>query len=349
MARWIDTHAEAWLPFAGSAVRYRTWATTSGGTQLHTWDNGQLYVDADISELPGAAGALTASGYIHDAGTLLSHSELATRMGATSDPTGYLASCGGIFSVCMVDANGDILAWASRGRLHSVFCAETPEVCVVSNRPHAAHLVSRRKTTPDFSDEHAIGYLASGLVAPDGAPFEGVEQLADGAQLRCTTRGTVSDSYEYAPSEGLGDVSAVTRALVEAIAFLSEVDADIGVSLSGGKDSRLIVALLHEAGVPFRASTSGFPDHPDVVVGRRVAEALALDHNVVPPGGGGSDVIDLIDRIVRVTRGSDGLLSGFENPFPVWKPAGPVEQEERCSEVAWRRHHMSTVSSSCTE
>jgi hypothetical protein len=52
--------------------------------------------------------------------------------------------------------------------------------------------------------------------------------------------------------------------------------------LTGGKDSRLILAVILEAGEShdFRFRTMGADDLPDVVVAKRLAEAYHLDHSV---------------------------------------------------------------------
>lgn len=56
--------------------------------------------------------------------------------------------------------------------------------------------------------------------------------------------------------------------------------ADIGAALSGGYDSRHMLALLRQAGETPYLYVYGAPDSPDVVVARHIArdESLALDH-----------------------------------------------------------------------
>jgi hypothetical protein len=56
--------------------------------------------------------------------------------------------------------------------------------------------------------------------------------------------------------------------------------------LTGGFDSRLVVALLQRLGVPFRTATTGDAAHPDVVLAGEVARAgrLAWQHDQMPDG-----------------------------------------------------------------
>jgi asparagine synthetase B (glutamine-hydrolysing) len=92
----------------------------------------------------------------------------------------------------------------------------------------------------------------------------------------------------------------------------------VELSLTGGKDSRLIAAALAAAKVPARTRTYGFPDHPDVVVAAQVARELGLDHEVVEPktsGDAGTKVqeVDVLGRLRSSVLVADGMLSAFEN------------------------------------
>jgi hypothetical protein len=54
--------------------------------------------------------------------------------------------------------------------------------------------------------------------------------------------------------------------------------SDLVVPVSGGKDSRLILAAALKAGLPFRAVTGGSEDSEDFVVGRGLALASGVEH-----------------------------------------------------------------------
>ena len=88
--------------------------------------------------------------------------------------------------------------------------------------------------------------------------------------------------------------------------------------LTGGRDSRLLAALLIHGEVPARYWTSGDPGSADVLLGKRLAHALGLKHQVsnLPteePGGNSAPstaIIETWDDLVRtfVTQ-NDGLAS----------------------------------------
>jgi hypothetical protein len=104
----------------------------------------------------------------------------------------------------------------------------------------------------------------------------------------------------------------VAAALVDAVTPLREVAQPVELSLTGGKDSRLVAAALVKAGVPVRARTHGFADHPDVVIAAEVARALGIEHDVRVPAAPGQQV-DVLGRIRATVLVADGMLSAFEN------------------------------------
>jgi asparagine synthetase B (glutamine-hydrolysing) len=107
---------------------------------------------------------------------------------------------------------------------------------------------------------------------------------------------------------------------VDSVTWLRGTPAPVELSLTGGKDSRLIAAALVAAGVPVTTRTHGFADHPDVVVARLVADRLGIEHVVtepaVTPGAGSSPAVqevDVLGRLRATVLVSDGMLSAFEN------------------------------------
>ena len=91
----------------------------------------------------------------------------------------------------------------------------------------------------------------------------------------------------------------------------------VELSLTGGKDSRLIAAALTAAQVPFRARTHGFASHPDVIVAAMIPSKLGIEHVVTEPRPAAPerapDEADVLARLRSAVLVSDGMLSAFEN------------------------------------
>src|SRR6185295_16773249 len=124
-----------------------------------------------------------------------------------------------------------------------------------------------------------------------------------------------------AGDEGLAGAEAVARALTEAVRPLGGTDPPAELSLTGGKDSRLVAAALAAAQVPFRSRTHGFAGHPDVVVAGLIAAKLGVEHTVTRPRPPGApDEADVLGRLRAAVLVSDGMLSAFENLGSGFRP-----------------------------
>jgi hypothetical protein len=94
--------------------------------------------------------------------------------------------------------------------------------------------------------------------------------------------------------------------------------------LTGGKDSRLILALLREAGVTdrFRFRTIGAPDLPDAAVARELAEELALDHEALVREPMGPELF--VRRLTAHTFQTSGMVSAWDLSGGLGVSSNPV-------------------------
>jgi hypothetical protein len=154
-------------------------------------------------------------------------------------------------------------------------------------------------------------------------PFTGVAAVSPSTTLRLLDGAVTRSRAPGAGTAGAGGARDVADGLVAAVAPLRDAGAPVELSLTGGKDSRLIAAALVKAGVPVVARTHGFADHPDVVVAAEIARRLGIEHVVRTPAAPGQRV-DVLARIRATVLVADGMLSAFENvgrPDPAASPA----------------------------
>jgi hypothetical protein len=211
-------------------------------------------------------------------------------------------------------------------RVDPVYLAETPGAVVVSDRACWAAAVTGR--LDDYDPVMAGAFLSLGFPAGAATPFRGVRALAGDHSLRVTgARAVIARAGDRHAGAGAARVEAgaagVADALVAAVRPLAEGAVPVELSLTGGKDSRLIAAALAAAEVPFRARTHGFASHPDVIIARMIAERLGLEHTVTEPRAAAAgpdpkrpkppDQAELLGRLRSAVLVSDGMLSGFEN------------------------------------
>jgi hypothetical protein len=230
--------------------------------------------------------------------------------------------------------------WADRSGLHArtgvtrvdpVYAAELPGAVVVSDRSSWAAAVAGRLDDPD---PVMIGaFLALGYPVGAATAFRGVRALGARRELTVTggrlvgtaIRGEDTGGASHGPVAATSAVvgasafaaAPVAAALVEAVRPLGERGVPVELSLTGGKDSRLIAAALTAAKVPFRARTHGFASHPDVLVAAMIASTLGVDHVVTEPRPAAPeqapDQADVLGRLRSAVLVSDGMLSAFEN------------------------------------
>ncbi|QXD15698.1 hypothetical protein GQ464_001775 [Rhodocaloribacter litoris] len=118
-------------------------------------------------------------------------------------------------------------------------------------------------------------WLTFNLLAPL-SPIRGLTRLGPGGHARCTPDRFTLSAKPWTPLETPGDPDAFRRTLQALLRPHLPAGRTTSLGLSGGLDSRLLLALLPPG--TWQAHTFGPPDHPDVRVARRLAAAAGLPH-----------------------------------------------------------------------
>jgi Asparagine synthase len=263
------------------------------------------------------------------------------RWGTAGDGAGVASHAGTIRAGAAAGDPCAVHARTSVTRVDPVYLAEVAGAVIVADRATWAAWTASRLGGHDPLQLCAL--LGPGFPLGSVTPFTGVSAVPGSTTLRllngALTRARASLSAASAGdravpglSDGSGPVPGapslrgardVAEALVAAVAPLRDAGGPVELSLTGGKDSRLIAAALVKAGVPVVAKTHGFDDHPDVVVAAEIARRLGLEHVVRTPAAPGQRV-DVLGRIRATVLVADGMLSAFENvgrPDPAASPA----------------------------
>jgi len=199
---------------------------------------------------------------------------------------------------------------------------------VVSDRASWAAAVTGRLRDPD--PVMAGAFLSLGYPFGGSTSFRGIRALSGDRAVRAAGRPPGGDQRSGRGRSPAGaDPAGGAVRVAEATGRVRPAAGRgpprrVQLSLTGGKDSRLVAAALTAAGVPFTARTHGFASHPDVIVAGLVARHLGVEHAVTEPAAPGSpDEADVLARLRATVLVSDGMLSAFENvgrPDP--PPAG---------------------------
>ncbi len=223
---------------------------------------------------------------------------------------------GTIWAVTAADGSARVGARTAVTRVDPVYRAEVPGAVIVADRAAWAAWAASR--LDDHDPRLTCALLGPGFPLGSVTPFSGVSALPPATTLDLI--GGACRVWPESPGEQAGPgrltladgAREVAAALTAAVTPLAAAGAPVQLSLTGGRDSRLVAAALAAAGVPVAASTHGFADHPDVVVATEVARRLGLEHTVRTPAAPGQKV-DVLGRIRATVLVADGMLSAFEN------------------------------------
>jgi hypothetical protein len=121
--------------------------------------------------------------------------------------------------------------------------------------------------------------------------FAGVEYVPAGTRYRLDRDGLHADhldafaGWTAGPAPPLGEaLDAVEAAMREHLAHAARLCPAFPCGLSGGRDSRAVVAAVRASGHPFRLRTKGAGDSPEVEVALALARAAGLALRVKPEG-----------------------------------------------------------------
>ena len=178
--------------------------------------------------------------------------------------------------------------------LHPLYVATTDDLTVVGNRADLVAEVAARQTGRPVRRNTLLGGWLALMSHPvdDGSGFDGVHLFPQYTTARIHAGTVVFDSdvpaFVCDTDEPLADPAEVAEALaIDVVAALQYAIARSPdrprLELTGGKDSRLVLAIALQAGIAdsFTCVTYGPNELPDMQVARSVAAACGLAHQDV--------------------------------------------------------------------
>jgi hypothetical protein len=294
---------------------------------LMAWSQGPVKPPPDLLT-PGAGGCVAYTGYFTEANTL-------SRVAAGLSLADLTAQAGGCFSVYR-ERDGILEAGTVVSRIDAIYMAETPRVAVFSSRALLTHLVAQSVLSgsdhPSIRLDH-VGLrevAQAGFCVTDATTFEGVRAVPASAVVTVSHRRTRISSDEPArvPAAAVPPggrewnkrMDALADALIRAVEPARLTDTPAYLGLSGGRDSRMVIAALSAAKIDVTTGTSGDLTHPDVRVATQLAATLGVPHSVrIPAGVTAADADSLlVPHPVELARqavwATDGMVSALELP-----------------------------------
>lgn len=226
----------------------------------------------------------------------------------------------GTWGAVVLDATGAGRAFGDPLGLRPLYRARHGGATVIGTDPHhVAAACTEVAPRRDVLAAAALGAVAIRL--PRRSGYEGVDLLDPGASATVAADGSAAierpgppwlelgDLADARRTELLGVVRAELRSGIETVLQLGEPT----VELTGGKDSRLVLATLLELGVaatlPFE--TSGPPGLPDVEIAEQIAATYGLHHTRVFRRAA-AEPLPFPELFARFVEATAGMVSGWD-------------------------------------
>jgi len=230
----------------------------------------------------------------------------------------------GMFGFAIWDEKRNALLLArDRSGIKPMFYATTPGGDLIFGSEIKAILASGM-ITPEVDDAAVAEYFALGTVSGSRTLIRGVKKLEPGHTLTWKDGRVAIERYWAPPAYEPGRVvvrdlaeaaDEFWRRFVEAVDITLMSDVPLGVFLSGGLDSSLIVAAMRERGVSaLRTFSVGFAEAEasELPFARIVAKTFETEHHEVA-----CTADDFFNALPRLTRHRDHPLT-FSASIPLF-------------------------------
>lgn len=248
----------------------------------------------------------------------------------------------GSYNFVGVDPAVGLRAFPDFSGLSPVYWSSSPDFVVVSNRSTTiAHVMG----SAGWDLRSLAWTIGHGNLFDEHMPAAGVSYVRPGGQLEvdwgtATARVTAAPTWEW-PQPGSGEGrpnlspaewDEVVGSLVSNFTNAQKLMGDLTLRLTGGKDSRLCLAIAKAAGMEesIHTFTTGAQDSPEVVVAKIVAKVAGFEHRpgrIFPKSGTAAGPLApavLAPRPAAVTN----------QPPPPQRPGARLDVD---SEETWHR------------
>jgi asparagine synthase (glutamine-hydrolysing) len=233
----------------------------------------------------------------------------------------FFEKLNGLFSGLLIDKRqGKAFLFNDRYGLERIYFCETREAAYFASEAKA--LLRVLPETRVFDEEGVAQFLTFGCTLEGRTLFRGVHLLSGGSVWsfengKCQKRKYFSPEMWELQSTLTAEAfqSRFQETFKRILPPYLESNSRVGISLTAGVDSRMIMACLPETEVkPICYTFTGEKrDTLDARLARQVAKACGLEHQILRIGPDFfSDFASHVDRTVYVTDGSLGSLGAHE-------------------------------------
>ena len=224
----------------------------------------------------------------------------------------------GLSTSNLIDNSIDIFTHVVRAE--SIYCFENDNYIIIGTDPLIISVLTNRQLQPDFDSSNFISFLEQGYFSDELTPFSGVYCLPENSHIRIFNGKIViqeiDDTYTHAFNLNSTNefYDMVTEDLLSGFDIVKDKEKPIRLGLTGGKDSRIVLLALINKGYNINAHTTGFSDHPDVLIAQKLARLSNIPHEVNERKLSQESQlsVSLDKRIKSIMTASSGLISAYD-------------------------------------
>lgn len=229
-----------------------------------------------------------------------------------------------------------LFAWGTVPGIEAIYYSHNEDTIFISNRPLpiACGRVRASVHEIELDEEYLRDYLSFGFPMSGNSPFSGVWSVPAGSAVSVyqgefaivEAPNSPTASLEPTPHDHSAGSAELTSALRLATQRRLESlgDRPIQLRLSGGKDSRLMLALLRDAGATkITAVTQGDASSQEVMVAKELAHLAGVEHQSVHARlANVAGVLDSVDQSIKDSQGlllseAIGMPYAFADPLQI--------------------------------
>lgn len=296
---------------------HNSWHSSTNKIAIHEWSNEQ---EANFWSNNGQAMAL--SGYTNNSEEALMQKLF--NVSESNEHSQIVSNTGGLYSLIYANNNQNRMqGWNTITRVEPLYYAENNQYIFISNRALLVHLMAINDLKPQYELKHFGAFLNTGFFNNEHTPYQGVSVVPPNSTIIASESGIdIRSLNKFEDETDLNVINEqfydeLVEVLIESFKPIEKHPIKLESGLTGGKDSRIITAVLKHMNANFKSYTSGFEEHPDVIVARKIALKLNIEHSVHTPKTSSnvqsSVTQDILGKTKDVLFSTDGMLSGYEN------------------------------------
>jgi len=245
---------------------------------VYIWLDGELYNQAELS--PADHG--------------VSDPELIAKLYRNSKDFSFLKKVDGIYSAVIYDSvKSKVYILSDRYGLRHIYWGFLNNSLVWSSEVKA--FLKLRDFSPRINGASIKDFFSAGFLLEDRTWFEGVKLLPSGTVLTYDLRTKEVSTDRYWWWDNIKTISGecredeiteeLERLFRNAVGLRCRANEKIGLTLSGGLDSRAILAALPKDASPGAAVTFGKKGCDDIKIASRAAKAKGIKHYIIEMNG----------------------------------------------------------------